>query len=200
MTESPEMWEQIGRGTSGSIVDGSFSPTIHLTPTHLLWWASQWLIYLQEPALSAPASCRVKLTLKASGLLRKDLWASPRRLCLKPRAGPEERPLLPHSPRWREGPSFRPISKSSFSSSLLLSPAARDRRARPALPPAHSRTPKRRRHHCQLNRWFFQSNPPLGHQLALAEPMPTLFLPLLWGSAANHTVSVSIMGNILSAQ
>lgn len=33
---------------------------------------------------------------------------------------------------------------------------------------------------------FFQSNPPLGHQPALAEPMPTLFLPLRRGSAANQ--------------
>lgn len=146
---------------------------------------SQWLTYPRQPALSAPASCRVKLTPEASELLHKDRRASPWRTCPKLRSRTEERPFPPHSPRRREGSSFRPISKSPFSSSRLLSPAALDQgpvppSRSPLLVPSTSGAPP------PAAPLVFQSNPPLGHQPAPAEPMPTRLLPPHQGASANQ--------------
>lgn len=140
----------------------------------------------QQPSLSCPCRMSVKLTPKASGLLQKETVGISLETLPYTARGPEERPLLPYSPRRREGPSLRPISKSPFSLSPLLSSAAPDRRDRPALPAAHFRSPQLRGAPRPAAPLVFQSNPPLGCQPASAEPMPTLLLPPHRGSAANQ--------------
>lgn len=192
MPESPETWGQNGRDTlrlpvtriitSWSKHRGWHFPTIHppitnpsaMRTAHRDSPAHQGAHWQPLPQVDSQAS---GCSTRTSGHLPGDATQTAH--------GPRGTPAPARLTALEGGPSFRPISKWSFSSFLRLSPLLRiGGPARP--PPVHSRPLELRGRQYQRHRWFFQSNPPLGHQPAPAEPMPTLLLLPRRGATANQ--------------